>query len=602
MAEINKSLVSVIIRTIGRKEITRAIKSITKQTYKNIELIIVNDGDGDGDFVKGVQGGSVISLKLINNQGRHGRCVAANLGLDSATGEYIMFLDDDDWVDVEHVEKLVKAITESKEAVLAYTGAVLIDESNNEIGRFDFLLDKRQILAGNFMPIHSVLFCADVRDKGCRFDEGLDIYEDWDFWIQLSRLGEFVYTPGISAYYILADGKNSNAHIKQYAEAATRKLLKKWQLLWDEDDLLFLTQESVRAREIDGIKKRCEEFEKRCKEFDRQVKRNEALELTINELLSSNSWKITKPLRDIADVFRKIANFDREFGAAIAKYRRFFEKGSSYNGNILHKTKFESQNGDKLCIFSHFDREGVIDEYVLNYLLALKSIGCDIVFVSTAKDIQKEELSKLESICSQSIIKENIGYDFGAWSTGINECGRIIENYNTLVLCNDSVYAPLFDLRIMFEKMSERKLDAWSVTDSMDISYHMQSYFLVFGKKILRNDDFMGIWQRYVVYKNKRNIIEKYEVGLSKFLLNRGFAIGAYCETKKVSNYKTNITHTHWRELILEYQCPTIKIELLRDNPLGVDISDVEQVISQHTQYNFALISKHLARVLKERR
>lgn len=313
--------VSVIIRTIGRRGLTRAIDSIAKQTYKNIELIVVNDSEKNLDWIKELDMGGISSLKLVSNNKEHSRCIAANIGLDNATGKYIMFLDDDDWVDAWHIDKLFKTIVANTDAVLAYTGALLIDENNNELGRFEFLLDKRQILVGNFMPIHSVLFCADVRDRGCRFDESLDIYEDWDFWIQLCRLGDFAYTSGISAYYLLANSGNSSAHTERKAEAATRQLLKKWQSLWSEDDLVFLFQEIIKAREIDNLRKKNTELD--IKNIELGIKNTE-LEIKIHLMETSRSWKITKPLRYLRRFFenkrqRLLASLQKEGAVKTAK-------------------------------------------------------------------------------------------------------------------------------------------------------------------------------------------------------------------------------------------------------------------------------------------
>ncbi len=283
----NPQLISRTILEVKHHGIKKTITKIKNKSYKNIELIVVNDSDKNLDWVKELDIGGISSLKLLNNDKEHGRCIAANIGLDNATGKYIMFLDDDDWVEAWHIDKLFKTIVANTDAVLAYTGALLVDENNNELWRFEFLPDKRQILAGNFMPIHSVLFCADVRNRGCRFDESLDIYEDWDFWIQLSRFGEFAYTPGISAYYVLANSGNSNAYVKHKAEATTRQLLKKWQSLWSEDDLVFLSQETIKAREIGNLRKKHTELERNNSELERKIHLME----------TSRSWKITKPLR-----------------------------------------------------------------------------------------------------------------------------------------------------------------------------------------------------------------------------------------------------------------------------------------------------------------
>ncbi|HRF58121.1 MAG TPA: glycosyltransferase family A protein, partial [Campylobacterales bacterium] len=67
--------VSVIIRTIGRRGLTRAIDSIAKQTYKNIELIVVNDSEKNLDWIKELDMGGISSLKLVSNNKEHSRCI-----------------------------------------------------------------------------------------------------------------------------------------------------------------------------------------------------------------------------------------------------------------------------------------------------------------------------------------------------------------------------------------------------------------------------------------------------------------------------------------------------------------------------------------------
>jgi len=98
--------VTVIIPIFnGAKYISQCIESILFQTYKSIEIIVVNDGSTD-------ESESIIKLYPVNliNQKNAGVSVARNIGLKSAKGEYIHFLDVDDWITIDFYEKMVSAI------------------------------------------------------------------------------------------------------------------------------------------------------------------------------------------------------------------------------------------------------------------------------------------------------------------------------------------------------------------------------------------------------------------------------------------------------------------------------------------------------------
>jgi len=275
-----------------------------------------------------------------------------------------------------------------------------------------------------------------------------------------------------------------------------------------------------------------------------------------------------------------------------------FERGSKFNGNILKHFHFHQRQKESVCIFSHFDKDGIVDDYVLNYLDKILEQGFDIVFVSTAKNLGSEETKKLKNLCIDVIIKENIGYDFGAWKTGIDYLGVNIDKYESLLLCNDSVYAPLFPLSEMFGQMQECQYDFWGITDSHEIYHHLQSYFMVFDKKLVSSDIFKNIWKTYKVYKIKRNIILNYEVGLSQKLIDHGYSMGAYCQYNKlIGSRVVNASRYYWKELIEKFRCPILKVELLRDNPRNIDISNLEEVIENETNFEVDLIKQHLNRI-----
>lgn len=104
-------LVSAIITTHNRLELLkRAIESVKKQTYSNIECIVVSDGSSDGtdDYCRTIEG--IVFISIPKDESRGGNH-ARNVGIDASHGEYVAFLDDDDYWLPEKIEKQVYFLT-----------------------------------------------------------------------------------------------------------------------------------------------------------------------------------------------------------------------------------------------------------------------------------------------------------------------------------------------------------------------------------------------------------------------------------------------------------------------------------------------------------
>lgn len=125
--------VSVIIPTFNcEKYINRCIESILQQTYKNIEIIIVNDGSTDNTinicnkFKKNND-----NILLINKE-NEGPSIARKLGVENAKGEYISFIDSDDYIDINFYEKLINML-EHTSSDIAECGYRFVDENKKII-------------------------------------------------------------------------------------------------------------------------------------------------------------------------------------------------------------------------------------------------------------------------------------------------------------------------------------------------------------------------------------------------------------------------------------------------------------------------------------
>ena len=342
-------LVSVIVRSMDRSELSEALDSVATQTYANIEVVLVNArgmchremGESCGRF----------PLRLVNGTVQLSRSQAANKGLDNASGEYIIFLDDDDWFEAEHIEKLVHAIETQPEFKVVYSGTKSVDGSKNPLQtEFTNQFDPIQLVAGNYIPIHAALFSRKLLDLGCRMDESLDVYEDWDFWIQASILTDFLFIGGLSAVYrVYQVSRQSGAGINAESvmiEKASLIVLKKWLPRLQDGQLIELMEAAqlsrIKDRQLDDkelhIKNLTDLLDKKdihLKEKDYQVQEKDRgllkkddeilkkdhqlqekdcqmlqFENTIQQLLSSTSWKITRPLRWVK---RKILEYRRHW-------------------------------------------------------------------------------------------------------------------------------------------------------------------------------------------------------------------------------------------------------------------------------------------------
>jgi len=129
-------LISIIIPVYNaEKEIERCIKSILNQTYKNIEVIIINDGSTDSSLEiikKCIKEDSRVKLFDTENKGVS---AARNLGIKEASGEYFCFVDADDYVDEALIEKLI-TYTEKDYDIIKYK-AVSMDKNGKNIEYFN---------------------------------------------------------------------------------------------------------------------------------------------------------------------------------------------------------------------------------------------------------------------------------------------------------------------------------------------------------------------------------------------------------------------------------------------------------------------------------
>jgi len=246
--------------------------------------------------------------------------------------------------------------------------------------------------------------------------------------------------------------------------------------------------------------------------------------------------------------------------------------------------------GARVCLFSHYDRGGRVADYVVHYLAALRDAGLATIVVSTAPRLALAEIARLEPVSAGIIWRANVGFDFGSWRTALLLHPEVLDA-DTLVLANDSVYGPLADLGALFVRMAG--FDWWGITESLEGARHMQSYFLVFERPALRSPELRRFVAGIQLLERKQALIESYERRLRPRLERAGLRGGAVVPAIPGSGSAQNPTLQRWRET-LAAGGPFVKVQLLRENPHRVDISDWADVVRGHG-YDPELIRRHLA-------
>lgn len=188
------SLVSIVIPTFNRKKvIARAIKSVSSQTYKNWELIIVDDGSTDNtkEAIKPFLKDKRIKYFYQENQGV---CSARNFGVQKSRGEYISLLDSDDEYRPQRIKTQLELMKE-KNALFSLSNRIICINNNERVlkDNLDHFVDKGEIIKGNIgLSASLMLFKKDIF-RNVRFDEKLPAGNDLDFILRAMNRYNVLY-------------------------------------------------------------------------------------------------------------------------------------------------------------------------------------------------------------------------------------------------------------------------------------------------------------------------------------------------------------------------------------------------------------------------
>ncbi|HGY56247.1 MAG TPA: glycosyltransferase [Caldithrix abyssi] len=224
MGSVNdEKLVSVVMAAYNAGPyIEDAIESVLAQEYRNVELLVVNDGSTD-DTEKRVQ-------KYLNNskvkyfaQQNLGQAKAKNKGIREAKGTYIAFLDADDKWTPDKLSQQIPCFDKSEKIGVVFTNFALMAEDGTILGSTDRKFYSgnltARLLIENVVTGMSSVVKRECFDKVGLFDESLPMGIDYDLWLRISVHYEFFFLDKVLYLYRQWPGQMSHKHRDRYKNA-----------------------------------------------------------------------------------------------------------------------------------------------------------------------------------------------------------------------------------------------------------------------------------------------------------------------------------------------------------------------------------------------
>ena len=374
---LNSPLVSILIRSTDRETLQQTLNSVAAQSYDAIEVWVVAAKASHQPMPAQI---GRFPLHFVTTPEALSRTQAANKALGLAQGERLLFLDDDDWITTTHVAVLVQTLKDNATYKAAYSQAKAVDASGQDLPEalMGMPYDRSKLLSGNFMVMHSVLFDAVLRELGCRFDEQLELFEDWDFWLQVSRHTDFLFVPKPSAIYRIHQSSGVHEQVR-FIDASYQIIYRKWRDLWTTEELSQIMARNWQykdlvtnlARTQTALDVSMHKLTLSQEELAQTQHTKQDLQNLLDTMMQSRSWRWTEKLRSLGALARRVRQLVRQQGGVLHALRKtttvLLKQGPQAVASAVYRATDQSfsyaewiaQNEAPAHLYSHFKEKSL---------------------------------------------------------------------------------------------------------------------------------------------------------------------------------------------------------------------------------------------------
>ena len=621
-------LISVVVTCYNHENyIEQCLRSIFNQTYRNIELIVLDDGstDSSSEVIQEVLKESPF-VTIFESHENIGVVRTRNKGLNLLNGDYFLFVDSDDFLDDRYVEELYDCAI-NHQADVVYCD--LFNFEKNEVYLKAQEYELHSLLVSNYISNCSLVKKAILKDA--YYDEKLSgkKLEDYDFFLNLiiNNGAKAVYQPNTKLNYRVFEKDSISKrdsvryHYEIYLEVLEKYLDKLpheiYQAVCENlmilesriDDLLKHHNDVTDY--VNCLKKERDQLERRKYTQAKQLKdAHKEMELIRSSLSYRLGNALITPIKTagvIAKNPKAIKNYLRALKVKATRLRRRMTPLKVRQLRRLRNSQRSSlsHNGKKALVYVIFESEVRLQEYKLRFLQALAPLVDDVIVVVNGQ-LHNDDINRLE-MYGRVLARDNEGYDTAAFREGIFAFGKDkLKDYDQLLLVNDTNIGPMRDLSQVFQEMADKQLDFWGISFGEEqedvtrenpygyIPKHLQSYFLVIEKLMLNDDAFYEYWTHLTDTDSREKAIGRHETRFTKHFADLGYRFDAV-----VQEYEDSAMYIHPLKM-LKAGSPLVKYTALKNYDedqflwQGLDrdseVPDLLKFVAEETDYPVSIL------------
>lgn len=238
---------------------------------------------------------------------------------------------------------------------------------------------------------------------------------------------------------------------------------------------------------------------------------------------------------------------------------------------------FAPVEGRPVCLFMAYAPDGRLFPHTVRYCADLRAQGLQVLLVMATDRTDLRALDPGPDAADGLLVRGNAGFDFAAWASALRACPGLWQAPE-IWFANDSMYHSPALLPAMVRRVRESGADLVALTASTEVAPHVQSYFFALKAPPDRRAEVRRFWDEVRPLVAKLEVIRRYEIPHRARMEAAGLMVEVLYETPAAPG---NHLQGQWRAL-LGQGFPFVKVELLRDNPFGLDLAGWRQELAGH--------------------
>lgn len=234
--------------------------------------------------------------------------------------------------------------------------------------------------------------------------------------------------------------------------------------------------------------------------------------------------------------------------------------------------KINKGRNNRCGIFLYYDKQGVVDDYVMYLLESIRPFLAHLLIVVNG-EVNDDAQDKFSGVADEVLMRKNEGFDVGGYREGIFHIGldRLAE-YDETLLFNYTFFGPLYPFSEMFDKMDGMDLDFWGITRHYKVENdpygvnrygylpeHIQSHFMGLRREFIKSKDYRDFITNL---KNPASYVEsicEYETIFTKHFEDLGYSWDTYVDTSEYEGYSYCPVMFCIKDMLIKQRCPIIK-------------------------------------------